>query len=287
MDTNGTALANVADAEIVPHEYDGLTMVTTPAEAKKRLLELQSFVRSVMVKGDDYGRIPGTQKDTLYKAGAEKLAELYGFAFAFEIVKRVEDWDKPLFYYEAKCTLTSRRDGRFICDGMGSCNSREDKYAWRWLGEKYLPPGIDKAGLKKKRSGKGNNTWWSFRLPNEDIFSVINTLQKMACKRALVMAVIGATRSSALFTQDLEDMPREEEPEEEAQPLDQQLDAAIVAEQDKLAALFEADLRRADTEEKVMGIGQLIAQAHATKKITDAHRASLRKTFADVSKGFK
>jgi len=37
----------------------------------------------------------------------------------------------------------------------------------------------------------------------------VNTIEKMACKRALVHAVLGATRSSGLFTQDVEDMPKE------------------------------------------------------------------------------
>ena len=35
---------------------------------------------NVMVKGQDYGVIPGTAKPTLLKPGAEKLAEYYGYA---------------------------------------------------------------------------------------------------------------------------------------------------------------------------------------------------------------
>jgi hypothetical protein len=46
-------------------------------------------------------------------------------------------------------------------------------------------------------------------VPNPDPYSLVNTLQKMAAKRAYVMAVIAATRSSAIFTQDLEDLPAE------------------------------------------------------------------------------
>ena len=40
----------------------------------------------------------------------------------------------------------------------------------------------------------------------QDPYSLINTMLKMAKKRALVDAVLSATRSSDLFTQDLEDM---------------------------------------------------------------------------------
>ena len=175
-------------------------MVVSPAEAKRRMQELQAFVAEVMVKDLDFGTIPGTDKPTLLQPGAQKLAEMYGFAQRFEEVASIEDWDKPLFMFRRRCVLTSRTDERFIGDGIGSCNSREDRYAWRWVWNK--PANFPNAKTKQTRNGK---TQW--RIPNEDIFSLVNTIEKMACKRALIMAVIGATRSAGLFTQDAEDLP--------------------------------------------------------------------------------
>lgn len=190
--------------------WKGLEMVVSPREALRRVQELQAFVAEVMVKDEDFGVIPGTQKPTLYQPGAQKLAELYGFSHRFITEEKIERWEEPLlFFYSMRCVLTSRHDGRFIGEGLGSCNSREDKYAWRWVGDRDLPKGIDKNALKSKTRDGKNGKWVQYRLPNEDIASVVNTVMKMACKRAYVHAVISATRSAGVFTQDLENLPEE------------------------------------------------------------------------------
>jgi hypothetical protein len=44
-----------------------------------------------------------------------------------------------------------------------------------------------------------------YGIPNEDIFDLVNTISKMAQKRALVAAALNATGASAVFTQDQED----------------------------------------------------------------------------------
>ena len=36
-------------------------------EARERIRQLQEFIRFFMVEGEDYGRIPGTPKPTLFK----------------------------------------------------------------------------------------------------------------------------------------------------------------------------------------------------------------------------
>jgi hypothetical protein len=45
----------------------------------------------------------------------------------------------------------------------------------------------------------------SYRIPNPDVADVVNTIQKMAQKRALVAATLIATSASEFFTQDVED----------------------------------------------------------------------------------
>jgi len=199
-DGNGnTALQTVSD-------YDGLVMAVAPVEALRRVQELQAFVETVMKSGIDYGTIPGTgNKPCLFQPGAQKLAEIYGFAVAFEDTGSTIDWREPFFFFRKRCVLTSRRDGRFVCDGIGSCNSREDRYAWRWAWGREVPKGMDKSTLRTR--GRGDSM--QYRVPNEDVYSLVNTLEKMACKRALIHAVTNATRSSGIFTQDVEDLPRE------------------------------------------------------------------------------
>lgn len=152
-----------------------LTLALTLDQAKKRVDELQKFVQAVMVHGIDYGTIPNTPKPTLFKAGAEKLCEVYALAPQVSVTARMEDWENGFFAYEVKVTLISKRTGVLIAEGIGSCNSKEKRYR------------------------------------NQDQFSIVNTVLKMAKKRALVDAVLSATRSSGLFSQDLEDLADDDE----------------------------------------------------------------------------
>lgn len=107
--------------------------------AVQRRNMLVEFTQNIMVKDVDYGRIPGSVKPCLYKAGAEKLSTFFGLVPAFEITEQVEDWTgahhngEPFFYYRYKCRLS--RNGRLIGEGEGSCNTWESKYRYRWVSE--------------------------------------------------------------------------------------------------------------------------------------------------------
>jgi len=169
----------------------------------------QQVARANMVEGTDWGIIPGTgNKPTLLKPGAEKIAKLLGLADQYEIVDKLEDWQTGFFRYLIKCTLSSVATGAVISEGLGECNSMESKYRWRWVFPDDVPESVDKATLAKKtgrrRDGKG--TYTQYRLENEDIYSQVNTILKMAKKRALVDAALSAGRLSQVFTQDIEDM---------------------------------------------------------------------------------
>jgi len=63
---------------------------------------------------------------------------------------------------------------------------------------------------KKTRNGQTYNAIRiesvTYRFPNDDIYSVINTLMKIGQKRAFVGAVLTCTGASEFFTQDIEDM---------------------------------------------------------------------------------
>lgn len=139
-------------------------------EAKQRITMLQTFVKEMMIPGVDYGIIPGCPKPSLLKSGAEKLCDIYGFSKLIAVSNRIEDWSEGFFSYEVKATLINKRTGLVEAEGVGCCNSRERKY--------------------KK----------------QDAFSISNTILKMAKKRAIVDAVLSATRSSGIFSQDIEDI---------------------------------------------------------------------------------
>jgi hypothetical protein len=196
-------------------EADSVTVlaiepVTTNAAAIERYRGLQEFVRTVLVKGEDYGTIPGTNKPTLYKPGAEKLSEMYGLAITLpaDRMHRVERWEEGFWHYEVTCVVVSRRTGAAIAEGVGSCNSMEEKYRWRfewnWHTEKPDGDGWEQVWNKKQRRNV-----WRKKVQNEARWDLPNTILKMAKKRAVIDAILSTTRSSGIFTQDVEDMPRE------------------------------------------------------------------------------
>ncbi len=197
--------------------------------AIKAINAFQSLVRSQLKLGHDYGKIPGTgDKLTLLKPGAEKIAKLIKCSDEYDFSEKTEDWDKPFFSYTVKCRLVSIVSGHLVSEGIGHCNSWESKYRYRWAGKQEC----EKVGLNpdemimKFRRGFGGKSYPVFRTDNDDIFSIVNTLMKMAKKRALVDAALSAGRLSDLFTQDLDEYdfdknsPREEQAIEVVEPTD-------------------------------------------------------------------
>jgi len=199
---------------------------TATQQAFVAIHQFQEIVHSQMRKDHDYGVIPGTSKPTLLKPGAEKIAKLLGLADQYEIMDRQEDWNKPFFRYLIKCSLVSVGNGVTISEGMGECNSMEAKYRWREAKKKCPECGAEAIIKGKEQYGGG---WICFgkrggcgakwkdgdpviesqktgKVENEDIYSQVNTILKMAKKRALVDASLSAGRLSELFTQDIEDM---------------------------------------------------------------------------------
>lgn len=178
-------------------------MAARLTEMKQRLQLVQAFFKEVMVEGQDYGVIPGTDKPTLLKSGGEKLCEFYGFAI--RVVVEREDKDRVTGFYDcaAKVQLLSRRTGELIAEGVGEANTYEARYRYRWLWPNQVPASMDKSVLVTRQTKSGDV---QYRMENDDLFSLWNTVRKMAKKRAFVDAVMSATRSSGLFTQDLEDL---------------------------------------------------------------------------------
>jgi len=250
--TPSTALVPVTSTAFMP--------VLSLQDSIMRYNALVEFTQKLMKPDKDFGCIPGTDKPTLLKPGAEKLCSLFGFTPDPVIVDKVEDWmgaghgGEPFFYYRYRVSLY--RGSTLIAAGEGSCNSMESKYRYRWVGEQDLPAGTDKATLKtrggkiaefafaiekaettgkygkpaaywrqfqdaidagtakavmkKTRGGSEMDAWeidtLVYRVPNPDIADQVNTIQKMAVKRALIAATLIGANASEFYTQDIEDL---------------------------------------------------------------------------------
>jgi hypothetical protein len=192
----------------------------TPVDVLAQVQTIQELMSKVMHDGEHYGTIPGTDKPTLLKAGAEKLSILFRLAPDYE----VERGDLPGGHreYHVTCRLKHIHTTDFWGAGVGICSTMESKYRWRqdveWTGE-AVPQDYwkdrdatflgGKGFMAKKNPGSGQ---WeiakkSGRVENQDIADTYNTVLKMAKKRAHVDAMLTATAASDIFTQDLADEP--------------------------------------------------------------------------------
>lgn len=164
-----------------------LTAEDLAAQAKK-VLEIKN---TIMKEGVHYGTIKGCSKPSLFKSGAEKLCAAFMLKPEFQTSSREdpdrtinwEKWDydarkqvsgttQGFINYDSNCTLVHIPTGKIWAKNVGgNCNNFEDKYR------------------------------------SQNPYNLMNTVEKMAEKRALVAAVLIGTALSDLFTQDIEDMP--------------------------------------------------------------------------------
>lgn len=212
------------------HQDGYISPAATVNDALLRYQAMKEFVDGILKPKVDYGTIPGTSdKPTLLKPGAEKLASFFGLRPVFNVNDRVDDWTgenhggEPFFLRDYKCQLY--RNGELIGEGCGSCNSWESKYRYR--NAKRICPACGKETIIKGKQEYGGG-WLCFaksggcgakfkdndpqitsqelgKVKNPDIFDQVNTIDKMAQKRALIAAVLIATNASDYFTQDIED----------------------------------------------------------------------------------
>ncbi|MBS7566905.1 hypothetical protein KHS38_21040 [Mucilaginibacter sp. Bleaf8] len=179
--------------------------ITHMAQMRNALI---AFTKEVLVKDQDYGVVPGVQKPTLLKPGAEKLMNLFGMAVEFECTDKILDIQSKFIAYTYKATARNK-DGRIVTQCEGSVNSYEPKYRYLWM-EKPKPNQAMQDLMKAEGTGKfrkaGGSWIWVERTENPDLIGLQNTMQKMAQKRAFVGAMLLATNASEFFTQDVEDM---------------------------------------------------------------------------------
>ena len=165
-----------------------LRPVAAPAEIMAVQEETRALIEQALKPDRDYGVIPGTKKPTLLKPGAERINAAFACVARYKITEREIDHDRVVTYidkygeeklslglyrYVLLCQLVHRDSGTVIGEGVGSCSTMEAKYISR-------PRDLE------------------------------NTALKMAKKRAYVDATLTTFGLSDQFTQDVEDMDREE-----------------------------------------------------------------------------
>lgn len=192
----------------------------TAMDIRHQVNTIQEVMQDVMKPDVHYGVITGTDKPSLYKAGAEKIMATFRLAADPE----VEDLsDDDQVRYRVKVRLTSP-SGVFVGSGIGECSSSEEKYKWRFAvcDEEFESTPENRRRIKWKR-GWQNQPAKKVKQVRTEPADQANTVLKMAKKRGLVDAVLTATAASDCFSQDIEDLPEEylqqhgEEPERSRQ----------------------------------------------------------------------
>lgn len=157
---------------------------------------VQEVMRAVMKPDVHYGIIPGTDKPTLYKQGAEVLCMAFRVADTYQ----VEDLSTAdTVRYRVTCTGVHQVNGVVLGTGMGEASSGEEKYKWRkaWDEEFDATP----ANMRRIKSGK-----YKTKQVRTEPADLANTILKMANKRAKIAMTINVTACGDMFGQDLEDM---------------------------------------------------------------------------------
>jgi hypothetical protein len=218
-------MENKTETAIIKKETSELMSIPV-SEITNQIQAIQQMMKDVMIEGMDghYGKVPGCgEKKVLLKAGAEKLVLLFRFAPTYK-VKTVAFPDNPGHReYSIKCILLNINTGKLWAEGLGSCSTMESRYRYRddsklietgnpvpktyWDSKDIKMIGGPGHIAKKDESGR----WMIYvkessgKIENPDIADTYNTVLKIAKKRALVDAVITATATSDIFTQDLDE----------------------------------------------------------------------------------
>ena len=205
---------------------------TRLAALKRGQARISQIKRELMQDGSHYGTIPGTKKPTLLKPGAEVLCSIYGLRPDFLPQVQYSDGSAaPTITVTMRCELhLGDTSGPVVAVGYGAANSWEARYRFR-QGQRACPKcGVVGSVIKGKAEYGGGWLCWPKakaaagcgakfaendpaiteqavgQVENDNPYDLLNTLVKMAKKRAHIDAALTGTASSDLFTQDLEDL---------------------------------------------------------------------------------
>src|SRR6266545_3538027 len=186
-----------------------------------RVEKVHEIQKRVMREGSHYGVIPGTEKPTLYKAGAEILCLTFKLDPQFEHEKEMNGEHLTVY---STCTLYHIPTGMRAGSGKAACSTRETKYAFR-TAARTCPACSGEYIIKGKAEYGGGWLCWLKKggcgakfpdgdrdiegqpvdmIPNEHLADCYNTVVKMADIRAHRAAVLFVTGASDVFTQDIE-----------------------------------------------------------------------------------
>lgn len=138
------------------------------ANVLHKIERFQQIIQQSLKPGHDYDTIPGTNKPSLLKPGAEKIGLILGMTPSYDFVAKTEDYNGGFFAYTIRCILFM--GDKKVGEGLGSCNTLEKKYK------------------------------------TQDACTISNTILKMAKKRAHIDATLQIACMSDVFVAENNDL---------------------------------------------------------------------------------
>ena len=209
-------------------------------QVAERVEKVRKLHTRLMKENIHYGVIPGTQKPTLLKPGAELILMTFMLDPQYTYDVKQNGDHREIF---TVCTLYHIPSGRRVASGVGCCSTMESKYRWRY---EMKCPSCEKPALMRSKYGaqgwycnpKRDGCGSSFpkddkrikagKQENPDLADQYNTVLKMSAKRSLIDAALKATAASEAYTQDVEDFPDSGDENPLEQPQEQKPRAAKV-----------------------------------------------------------
>jgi hypothetical protein len=176
--------------------------VLSGAELVARVQRVREVMRDLMEENVHYGRVPGTQKPSLWKPGAELLLMTFRIGPQLHVTDLSTDDERR---YRVKVTGIAQTSGEVLAEGIGEASTDEEKYRWRSAvhEKEWTATPADHRRIKYQRDGKEIRqvrTWPA---------DLGHTVLLMAVKRATLNMTRVVTACSDIFDQDLEDLPEE------------------------------------------------------------------------------
>jgi hypothetical protein len=191
------------------HQSRAVVDAHTASEIKAQVHRIQEVMQAVMKPEMHYGKIPGTDKPTLYKAGSEVLLSTFRISVEPEVVD-MSTADE--IRYQVRARGVHMSSGVTVGIGIGEASSNEDKYKWRAAvcDEEFNDTDEDRRRVKygwRWGEARGEKVTFKVKQVRANPSDIANTILKMAKKRAQIDLTLTALAASDIFTQDIEDLP--------------------------------------------------------------------------------
>jgi hypothetical protein len=176
---------------------------------------LAQLVESRFVEGHHFMKIPGTPRDArphLCDPGISLISAGYRLRPEYKVLESISS-DEGHFSVALECSYIHIPTGAIVAAGVGTATTNEVKYAYRWVLRGDIPLGVDPDTLATRT--RRNDGAKQYRVDNQDIGDLYNTIWKMAAKRAEGDAVLKLPGCSELFAGYRIDPPRGDTPSQQ------------------------------------------------------------------------